>query len=97
MTTSKTSSLARKPSEAKTIHVRGAREHNLKNVDLEIPRDALEAFLLPLGQLFPVLALAAAHDWRQQGQADDLIGMLPKPVYQLKMKQIGGKAMNEHQ
>src|SRR5262245_9922694 len=29
---------------AKTIHVRGAREHNLKNVDLEIPRDALIVF-----------------------------------------------------
>src|SRR5687768_7700282 len=28
----------------KTIHVRGAREHNLKNVDLEIPRDALAVF-----------------------------------------------------
>jgi excinuclease ABC subunit A len=31
-------------SEMKTIHVRGAREHNLKNVDLEIPRDALVVF-----------------------------------------------------
>ncbi len=29
---------------ANTIHVRGAREHNLKNVDLEIPRDALVVF-----------------------------------------------------
>ena len=29
---------------APTIHVRGAREHNLKNVDLEIPRDALIVF-----------------------------------------------------
>ncbi len=29
---------------AHTIHVRGAREHNLKNVDLEIPRDALIVF-----------------------------------------------------
>jgi excinuclease ABC subunit A len=28
----------------KTIHVRGAREHNLKDVDLEIPRDALVVF-----------------------------------------------------
>jgi excinuclease ABC subunit A len=33
------------PAEAhRTIHVRGAREHNLKNVDLEIPRDALIVF-----------------------------------------------------
>src|SRR5262249_48989736 len=28
----------------RTIHVRGAREHNLKNVDLELPRDALIVF-----------------------------------------------------
>ena len=27
--------------ELKTISIRGAREHNLKNVDLEIPRDKL--------------------------------------------------------
>ncbi len=38
-------SSARPASELmKTIHVRGAREHNLKNVDLEIPRDALVVF-----------------------------------------------------
>jgi excinuclease ABC subunit A len=40
-------SKATKPTPAvagKTIHVRGAREHNLKNVDLEIPRDALIVF-----------------------------------------------------
>jgi excinuclease ABC subunit A len=29
---------------AHTIHVRGAREHNLKNVDIELPRDALIVF-----------------------------------------------------
>jgi len=38
----------RKPQAAaelsKAIHVRGAREHNLKDVDLEIPRDALVVF-----------------------------------------------------
>jgi excinuclease ABC subunit A len=30
--------------DTKSIHVRGAREHNLKSVDLEIPRDALVVF-----------------------------------------------------
>jgi len=29
---------------AGTIHIRGAREHNLKNIDLELPRDALIVF-----------------------------------------------------
>ncbi|MDX2288753.1 MAG: excinuclease ABC subunit UvrA [Hyphomicrobiaceae bacterium] len=32
------------PDPHRTIHVRGAREHNLKNVDLVIPRDALVVF-----------------------------------------------------
>ena len=37
--------VSKSPADAgKTIHVRGAREHNLKNVDLEIPRDALIVF-----------------------------------------------------
>src|SRR5258706_12877731 len=29
---------------ARVIAIRGAREHNLKNIDLEIPRDRLEVF-----------------------------------------------------
>src|SRR5687768_3785052 len=36
-------SATRRP-DSRVISIRGAREHNLKNVDLEIPRDALVVF-----------------------------------------------------
>ena len=29
---------------AKTIYIKGAREHNLKNIDIELPRDKLIVF-----------------------------------------------------
>ena len=32
------------PRDARAITIRGAREHNLKNVDIEIPRDQLVVF-----------------------------------------------------
>ncbi|MCK0197765.1 excinuclease ABC subunit UvrA [Ancylobacter sp. 6x-1] len=35
--------------DARVISIRGAREHNLKNVDLEIPRDSLVVFTGPSG------------------------------------------------
>src|ERR1700733_8266595 len=35
---------AREKPDARMISIRGAREHNLKNVDLDIPRDKLVVF-----------------------------------------------------
>ena len=34
----------RKKPDARVISIRGAREHNLKNLDVEIPRDQLVVF-----------------------------------------------------
>jgi excinuclease ABC subunit A len=45
----------------RTIHVRGAREHNLKNVDLEIPRDALIVFTRLSGSGKSSLAFDTIH------------------------------------
>ena len=44
MAPSPKSSRAATPSESRVIAIRGAREHNLKNVDVEIPRDRLVVF-----------------------------------------------------
>ena len=38
----------------KSIQVKGAREHNLKNIDIEIPRDELVVihWIVRLGKIF---------------------------------------------
>src|SRR3990172_5525850 len=71
---------------AKTIHVRGAREHNLKNVDLEIPRDALVVFTGLSGSGKSSLAFDAIYAEGQRRYVESLssyarqfLGVMNKP------------------
>ena len=45
-----------------TIVIKGAREHNLKNIDIELPRDKLIVFTGLSGSGKSTLARAVAHE-----------------------------------
>src|SRR5258705_6428699 len=56
-------------SAMRAITIRGAREHNLKNIDVEIPRDRLRVFTGLSGSGKSSLALATIHAERQRRSA----------------------------
>ncbi len=69
-----------------TITVRGARQHNLKNIDVDIPRDALTVFCGPSGSGKTSLAMDTIYAEGRRRYVDSLntyarqfIGQLPKP------------------
>src|SRR3569832_2004755 len=70
----------------KTIHVRGAREHNLKNVDLEIPKDTLTVITGLSGSGKSSLAFDTIYAEGQRRYVESLsayarqfLGMMQKP------------------
>src|SRR5580692_2125417 len=82
---------ARREPDGRTISIRGAREHNLKNVDLDIPRDKLVVFTGLSGSGKSSLAFDTIYAEGQRRYVESLsayarqfLEMMQKPdVYQI--------------
>ncbi len=77
---------ARRAQLAKTIKVRGAREHNLKSVDVDVPRDKLTVCCGPSGSGKTSLAMDTIYAEGQRRYVESLssyarqfVGQMPKP------------------
>lgn len=66
--------------ERKTIFVKGARENNLKNIDLEIPKNALVVFTGLSGSGKTTLAFDTIYSEGQRRYVEKLIQLRP-PVF----------------
>ncbi|MBA3938207.1 MAG: hypothetical protein H0X38_12145 [Planctomycetes bacterium] len=76
-------------SELQTISVRGAQEHNLKNVDLDLPKRALVVFTGPSGSGKSSMAFDTIYAEGQRRYVESLsayarqfLGQLEKPKYE---------------
>ncbi|MDY0169436.1 MAG: excinuclease ABC subunit UvrA [Thermoguttaceae bacterium] len=76
----------RKAQLAKAIKVRGARQHNLKDVDVEVPRDRLTVCCGPSGSGKTSLAMDTIYAEGQRRYVESLssyarqfVGQMPKP------------------
>ena len=75
--------------ELDTIQVRGAAEHNLKHVDLDVPKRALTVFTGPSGSGKSSLAFDTIYAEGQRRYVESLssyarqfLGQLEKPKYE---------------
>src|SRR5436305_13780621 len=72
-------------SEARVLAIRGAREHNLKNIDLEIPRDRLVVFTGLSGSGKSSLAFDTIYAEGQR-RYSDVISALARNIHEMKQK-----------
>src|SRR4030065_1087205 len=71
------------------IKIKGAREHNLKNINLSIPRDAITVITGPSGSGKSSLAIDTVYAEGQRRYVESLsayarqfIGQMPKPKFE---------------
>ena len=70
------------------VHVRGAREHNLKNVDLDLPRDALVVFTGVSGSGKSSLAFGTLYAEAQRRYLDSVAPYARRLFDQMGMPQV---------
>src|SRR5687768_14603961 len=70
------------------VHVRGAREHNLKNVDLDLPRDALVVFTGVSGSGKSSLAFGTLYAEAQRRYLDSVAPYARRLFDQMGIPQV---------
>jgi len=80
--------LPRSESEKGFVHVRGAREHNLKNVDLKIPRDALVVFTGVSGSGKSSLAFGTLYAEAQRRYLESVSPYARRLFHQMPVPQV---------
>src|SRR4026208_102474 len=70
------------------VHVRGAREHNLKNVDLDIPRDAIVVFTGVSGSGKSSLAFGTLYAEAQRRYLESVSPYARRLFHQMGIPQV---------
>ncbi|MFM0052294.1 excinuclease ABC subunit UvrA [Caballeronia grimmiae] len=80
---------ARSTSRAGFVRVRGAREHNLKNVDVDVPRDALVVFTGVSGSGKSSLAFGTLYAEAQRRYFESVAPYARRLIEQVGVPQVG--------
>ena len=62
-------------SEKRVIHIEGARQHNLKNISIDIPRDQMVVICGPSGSGKSTLAFDIIYAEGQRRYVESLVGL----------------------